>query len=791
MCCTRNTCRKANGTVLFKLFRCGLAVLLCQMQLNLVQAQLVTEANQAVKTVQSSIRNKALSPIKNIQSIFKQSFKPGLSWNALQVQDRFMYSRNLISTDLFSTVGFFQQQLELTASVSIAGIPLRGTITHRQASPSLLDPLPKTTYQFSFDASAYQQQWSKALASVGPEVVSSFKSELDDLQKTVVDRVTTSYKEQATDQMHQVMDSISGNLNPLELEGKSYKDLAMQFFGEDLEKKYETYKAKYESLQSMDWVKEKKDSALASLDSSMKQYQRKLDYVKKIEKTIQQAKQSGLLKLMKEYKEKGAAEYRDMLKDPMKLGQQLARKFNIPVPPKWLSMLSGFKLGGQSVPFAEKANVPMLSNGISFELEKGDRYMAFSTGKILPVSNLVQLANQPMNMDSATKSFFWSVEYRKGKLELPHKGIRLTSISGDNTNGFQTNSASLTKKTRLLVNLYMREHLVADNWISVELSKSFVVKEQLLAESSNSQYNIKQRNNDFFNADNLMIGVKTEGKIEHLGLTHQAFFNKRLGAYSNLIDYNIGGTGFETGAQLKFKPKGKPFAGSLKANWKKLTVPGNGAAAWQNLDVRVSGSYKIKKGKQVQVSAFMHDGYKSYLFANEPVVTRLQSSGATIDFNLSNKRVLGLYGTTYLCLGLQKDVFPETGTLSSGDNRTNSLNVIINQSLLYGEQVIQANLIYNRVFNNLDAFLFNTRLDLDGGMTFKLGKQIQAGASLVYGYMKHAYQNIGIKANCSGKIWKGLSWEMTMDLRRNITLENPLFRQFVNMNGGVRYQINK
>ena len=137
MCCTRNTCRKANGTVLFKLFRCGLAVLLCQMQLNLVQAQLVTEANQAIQTVQSSIRNKALSPIKNIQSIFKQSFKPGLSWNALQIQDRFMYSRNLISTDLFSTVGFFQQQLELTASVNIAGIPLRTTITHRQASPAL------------------------------------------------------------------------------------------------------------------------------------------------------------------------------------------------------------------------------------------------------------------------------------------------------------------------------------------------------------------------------------------------------------------------------------------------------------------------------------------------------------------------------------------------------------------------------------------------------------------------------------------------------------------------------
>ncbi|HNP55214.1 MAG TPA: hypothetical protein PKK69_11355, partial [Ferruginibacter sp.] len=358
-------------------------------------------------------------------------------------------------------------------------------------------------------------------------------------------------------------------------------------------------------------------------------------------------------------------------------------------------------LGGQALPFAEKANVPMLSNGISFELEKGDRYMAFSTGKILPMSNLVQLASSPVNMDSASKSFFWSVEYRKGKLELPHKGIRLTSISGDNNNGFQLNSSTLTKKTRLLVNLYLREHLVADNWISVELSKNFVVKEQLLAESTGSQYNIKQKSNDFFSADNLMIGVKTEGKIEHLGLTHQAFFNKRLGAYSNLMDYNIGGTGFETGAQIKYKPKGKPYAGSVKGNWKKLAVPGNGMSTWQNVDVRVAGSYKIKKGQQVQVTAFMHDGYKSYLFANEPVVTRQQSNGATIDFNLSNKRVLGLYGTTYLCLGLQKDVFPETGTLSSGDNRTNSFNVLLNQSFLYGEHVIQANLIYNRVSNNL------------------------------------------------------------------------------------------
>ena len=89
----------------------------------------------------------------------------------------------------------------------------------------------------------------------------------------------------------------------------------------------------------------------------------------------------------------------------------------------------------------------------------------------------------------------------------------------------------------------------------------------------------------------------------------------------------------------------------------------------------------------------------------------------------------------------------------------------------------------------MDSLLYNTRLDVDAGGTFKLSKNITAGFSAVYGYFKGAYTNVGIKSSLSATLLKKLQVEIYSDVRKNIKLINPLFDQFINVNCDIKYTI--
>jgi hypothetical protein len=99
------------------------------------------------------------------------------------------------------------------------------------------------------------------------------------------------------------------------------------------------------------------------------------------------------------------------------------------------------------------------------------------------------------------------------------------------------------------------------------------------------------------------------------------------------------------------------------------------------------------------------------------------------------------------------------------------------------------NVYYTKVTQDIDALLYNTKFDVDAGGTFKFNQNISAGISLVYGFLKGGYENIGFKPMISASLFKRCVLEANGDVRKNISLSNPIFNQFINMSCSIKYTI--
>ena len=222
---------------------------------------------------------------------------------------------------------------------------------------------------------------------------------------------------------------------------------------------------------------------------------------------------------------------------------------------------------------------------------------------------------------------------------------------------------------------------------------------------------------------------------------------------------------------------------------KKYDIPGSLQSSWKSSDVRIKFAYKLKKGQSVQLNTFMHDGYKSY--ANGDVIRYIKQNtkGFNADFNLVNKRIFGLYNTSFISTGYQRDIFPNISNSSTEFIKSNAYNIMLNQTFLYGEHLLTMNCFYTKVSQDVNTFFYNTKLDLDAGGNFKINKNLNVGMSAVYGYFKDAYTNIGLKSSLSTTISKKMQVDITTDVRKNITLTNPLFDQFVNISCDLKYTI--
>ena len=728
----------------------------------------------------------------DVRQLYKSIFKPGISLSNASTEITGFISRSIVSEDY--TVAQYMKQFNARNAISIDfnGIPFGVEYIKNISQPVFFTNTQNSWFKFSFDTEAYKEKMKKLAQKMGPEQLSSFHQELNALKSTFAQRMMDTYKNKAEGLLKHTLDSLSNQYNPMDLEGKTPRELAYKFFGQDVERLYEETNHKLKEKLNQNLEDAKKDSLIVSLEAKKRELEEKINYLNKIIDATKKAKESGMLDMMKNLQGKSKAEYEELLKNPSAIADKLSKSFNLGGFEKFLTLLSGFKLGGQSLPFADNFNMPMLGKGLSFDIDHGDRYLSFALGKTLPTFNFQQIMTGNLNSINGQlngqndRQSFWSVGFRKGHLIANHKGIKLTSISGFNNNGYQTIQTELSRKNTLLINIYSRERIFADNWLKFEVSKSIVKGPELVSERVGDLIVTKSKP-DFFTLNNMSVKVGFEGTIPEAGITHDMYYRLQIGSYVNLAQNNASTSGYEAGFSVRMKQKNKKLSSYLKGQIRSFSLPGNEQSKWQNIDIKSRLSYQIKRGKSVQLNLMWHDGIRNYMFDNVSNLVKQQSKGASADFQLSNKRIFGLYNTSFISVGYQRDAFPSYNHTQPEKMFSNTINLLLNQTFMYHEHMLQMNVMYNQVSQNIDALLYNTKFDIDAGVNFKISEKLQAGAFLVYGYMKSAYTNFGVKPSISALISKKINVEASGDFRKNLTLSNPLFSQFTNMNCSVKY----
>lgn len=724
-------------------------------------------------------------------SSFKGIFKPRIKINGFTIESSSSYNRSLISNDIFSSVNTLQYNGISRLGLDVADIPLKVLYSRKESRPIFYDA-SKEWYSITFDIERYKEKWKKLAEQLGPESLTEYGKQAKEFQKVFVKKLQTTAKDKIKEEVSGVLDSISGNINPLQLIGKTPEQLSALFFGQDVNRLLDDVKKKAAQLQSQELLATAKDSMMNRLQAKQKELETKIRYIARVEDLIKKAKASGMLDMMKNLKGKATEEYNKLLQNPEQLAKTMAAKYNLGGVEKILSLLTQFKAGGQALPFSDNANIPFLGKGLSFEIKIKDKFVGFSTGKLFPVFNSLSFNdignNRAFTKTPVEKSSYWFLNYRKGYEASNHKGIKLTGISSENNGSNNIGPVQLKKKNTLLVNLYSREKIFDNTWLNGEISKS--IAENPRSASINPLTGVRQAGKaDFFSLDNISLKLSEEGTFENAGISHQAFFRKVLGAYSNSTDSYLASGGYETGFSVRMKKKSKKISSYVKGSFKKYGTPGSAQSEWSSSDLRARVSYKFKKGQSFQISAFSHSGTKTYFAADFFQSVRQKSTGISADANIVNKRIFGLYNTSFISAGFQKDIFPLAGLSGGGKVASGSYNVSLNQTFLYGEHLLTANVFYTKVSQDINTLFYNSKFDADAGGVFKLNNKLSAGMSLVYGYFKGAYTNAGIKSSLSATVFKKLQLDIDSDIRKNIRLINPVFSRFVNMNCSLKYTI--
>jgi hypothetical protein len=719
----------------------------------------------------------------------RRFFKPGIRINQLITETGYYSSGGLFTSDSLITRYLSQFNATQYAGFSIAGIPLLAEYTIRESSPSFTDRMPRNWYKISFDVQQYREQWKKMATLLSPESITSSGKKFTSLSTIFRQNLKEGIVQRMKGMGGRMADSLSALVNPLEYAGKNPQEIAGLLYGQDIPALLAAAREKKSGLEKLDILPQEKDSLLQDIEKRILELEQKEICLGELSRIVHAADSSGLAAEMTGLYEKATGEYQELLNNPAELVKKMAARYNLGGIEKLFTLLSQLKLGGQSLPFTDNYVSPYLSKGINFEINIKDKFIGFSTGRLLPVMSDLQLNtldSLPVQQTGAKPSF-WHLNYRKGLLTEDHRGIKLTSIKNAGSPANPLQSPEAIKKSQVLISLYSRERLGGNHWLSAELSKSISVSAQQFTMDNSGRSMGKETN--YFDWSNISLKLKAEGVAEKIGLTHMAYFNKIIGTYAGMVSNYTATDGYETGMMLRVKKKTSRLSSYAKGTYRQYKVPGFTDSKWSSADWRIRLGYKLKKGQYLQISSGLHDGYKRYILGGVVRNIRQQNNSVNADLSLVNKRIFGLYNTSFISAGLQRDFFPVTGVPGKEKMQSTSWTVLLNQTFLYKEHLLLANFSYTKVAQEMDALLYNTRFDADLGGSFRVTAGVTAGMSMVYGFLKGAYSNMGIRASFSGMLWKKFQLDFNTDIRKNITLSNPLFRQCMNLGCGIKYSI--
>jgi hypothetical protein len=151
------------------------------------------------------------------------------------------------------------------------------------------------------------------------------------------------------------------------------------------------------------------------------------------------------------------------------------------------------------------------------------------------------------------------------------------------------------------------------------------------------------------------------------------------------------------------------------------------------------------------------------------------------------QRIAGLQYRNYTSIAHMKSDY---GTAQSQQPmRTSGLMINMNQQLMLKSHTPFVNLMINRVNNQTGFVFFNNSIQVDAGTSFVIGKLVSASTAVVYNEVNNWYQQLGIRQSASANL-RSMQCFFNLDLRKNLSVSNPLYMQNFRIDWGLRYTLN-
>jgi hypothetical protein len=519
------------------------------------------------------------------------------------------------------------------------------------------------------------------------------------------------------------------------------------------------------------------------LKNSLKEYEGVQAVIAKIEEHQRKWEQNGLLKLVRENGLLGKQQLAAVIKDPSVITTMAKEKLNLSGFQRLFLKISGLNIGQDAVNMNPLTGGAFLMNGLNGNLFNNNKHLGFLGGAQRSFNSLNDLpfANSLFNTDNRVMG----LNFGNGSSENSHNRISFMQLRSLQNNGNPFSMVNIVPRTGLVATINKRIEFDKMNSVDVELSKtSSQYQNQVNADSAqvNKLLNNLWGGGNFL--DNAAIAVNYHGYYK--GIQLQQDINVRVSGnnyYNPAGGFMPAGTK-EAGANLKKYFLKNKLQVSLRGQLRQYDFNSAAGNKWRNASYMTDVKWKMKKGQYVSlrwqpVQSVKTGGNGKLLMAR---TNRVAGNASLV------KRIRGVHYRNTITLAYQDNKL-NTGASSYAVNQ--SLQFSSLQSFTVGKQLVYANFTYNHVNNPSQFIFYNTSLNADAGLSYRLGNNLTASSALSYQSVKTWYQQVSLKQTLTGQIGKNINLNFYLDAGKTLKQYQPLPVGLVRGEWSIQYLFNQ
>lgn len=745
---------------------------------------IVTEKGQRSMSI---LTDAVKSPLKNAKQRIKQAAKlpviekPSLK-EVLSEHKIAVTQETQVDRTYWGTGYYMLNRLMLEGGVQVAKIPLAMKFLHQNYSYPAVSYT--NNFQVTFDKDAFLENYKKQLAGkikIDKEIP---KDKLLQLAKQAAEKtVARTLDSMKQDFMAGFQQQLPGLDTIRDFSTRNVGGVFQSVIGNDYANKIaekQSYLKQLETNLSSGTLNARDTAMIPGLKKEIAMFYKLLSYYKKYQSLQKQLNLVDLENRLNGEEAARAQQLSKMLNDPASLQQLAADRLPLSGLEKIFLYVNSMNMGQHTVTLSPLSLNGYLTNGVSMEFFKDNKYLFLLAGK---ERDLPAVYDRPyFSMMRPNDHIASGIRIGRGALKEDHVHLSVFNFRQSKV-PHPEGAFELPSKSAMVMGLSNRFRINETSVVSLELSKSSAVLTDALYgnDTVGNKRSALAGLADMKNfGQSVAVIASYSGEFAKQALNVEANVSKVASAY-----YNPGAT---------FMPGGTTEGGlSLRKSFMKNKVVINARGNWREYSYSTMPSSRWRNSNYLLETRFRLTNSQQLSFRYQPVRGVHVTPGARMNNNTTD-RVTGEFAFQKR---LRHTFYRHTLSLTynrsrylwMGDSTANlkAATITSMQSVTIGQQLLYGNVTYTYSQNPGGPAYLNSLLNTDIGITYMLGKKISATSGLNYSNMQRFYEQAGFRQSLSASLNSHLAMSLFADCRFNIKQYETYYDDLVRVDWSIKY----